>query len=171
MPMFGLCLMRKSPLTSIACTKEVYNAGAGAMGHWPALDRWQHPEYLLAVAGQRTVPIELGKHYLEEGWGQSLVSLGDFMARHIMPAGASPLHLDLLYMQPSWLLQSSHMPGCGMERLLRSGGKLHPQSGRGSLHPCTACEGHAADAGYRFPNVCPPPHRATFRHSGIRSCH
>ena len=95
--------MRKSSLTSIACTKEVYNAGAGAMSHWPALDRWQHPEYLLAVAGQRTVPIELGKHYLEEGWGQSLVSLGDFMARHIMPAGATPLHFDLQYMQPSWL--------------------------------------------------------------------
>lgn len=62
------------------------------MSHWPALDRWQRPEYLLAVAGQRTVPIELGKHYLEEGWGQSLVSLGDFMARHIMPAGAFHLH-------------------------------------------------------------------------------
>lgn len=57
------------------------------MTHWPALDRWQHPEYLLAVAGQRTVPIELGKHYLEEGWGQSLTSLGDFLRRHVMQAG------------------------------------------------------------------------------------
>ena len=57
------------------------------MTHWPALDRWQHPEYLLAVAGQRTVPIELGKHYLEEGWGQSLISLGDFLRRHVMQAG------------------------------------------------------------------------------------
>ena len=60
---------------------------AGCMTHWPALERWQHPEYLLAVAGQRTVPIELGKHYLEEGWGQSLISLGDFLRRHIMQAG------------------------------------------------------------------------------------
>ena len=59
------------------------------MTHWPALDRWQHPEYLLAVAGQRTVPIELGKHYLEEGWGQSLISLGDFLRRHIIQAGVS----------------------------------------------------------------------------------
>ena len=96
-----LCLMRKSSLTSRACTKGLCDAGAGAMSHWPALDRWQRPEYLLAVAGQRTVPIELGKHYLEEGWGQSLVSLGDFMARHIMLAGA--FHLDSRSMQPPWL--------------------------------------------------------------------
>jgi lysine-specific demethylase 8 len=73
------------------------------MSHWPALDRWQHPEYLLAVAGQRTVPIELGKHYLEEGWSQSLVSLGEFMARHIMPAGANSLRLDLRSMLSTWL--------------------------------------------------------------------
>ena len=62
------------------------------MSHWPALDRWQHPEYLLAVAGQRTVPVELGRHYLADGWGQSLVSLGDFVRQHVLQAGLQPMH-------------------------------------------------------------------------------
>ncbi len=67
------------------------------MTHWPALERWQHPEYLLAVAGQRTVPIELGKHYLAEGWGQSLISLGDFLRRHVMQAGLLLLRCNLMH--------------------------------------------------------------------------
>ena len=57
--------------------------GAGGVEHWPALSRWQSPEYLLGVAGQRTVPVEVGSHYLEEGWGQQLMPLADFLDRHV----------------------------------------------------------------------------------------
>ena len=60
------------------------------MEHWPALSRWQSPGYLLGVAGQRTVPVEVGSHYLEEGWGQQLMPLEAFLARHILPRPDSP---------------------------------------------------------------------------------
>ena len=61
--------------------------GAGAMTHWPALEKWQHPKYLLAVAGRRTVPVELGKHYLAEGWGQSLTTVEGFVRQHVLKEG------------------------------------------------------------------------------------
>lgn len=57
------------------------------MTHWPALERWQHPGYLLAVAGRRTVPVELGKHYLADGWGQSLTTMEGFVRQHVLQEG------------------------------------------------------------------------------------
>jgi lysine-specific demethylase 8 len=59
------------------------------MEHWPALSRWQRPGYLLGVAGQRTVPVEVGSHYLEEGWGQQLMPLSDFLGRHVLARAES----------------------------------------------------------------------------------
>lgn len=59
------------------------------MQHWPALTRWQQPEYLKEVAGLRTVPVELGDHYLQDGWGQSLMPLGDFIRQHVLLSGAT----------------------------------------------------------------------------------
>jgi hypothetical protein len=43
------------------------------------------------VAGRRTVPVELGQHYLQEGWGTSLMTLDDFIAQHMVakPAAAA----------------------------------------------------------------------------------
>lgn len=35
---------------------------------------------LLQVAGRRTVPVEVGSHYLAEGWGTQLMTLADFIA-------------------------------------------------------------------------------------------
>ena len=61
----------------------------GAMQHWPASARWQQPEYLKEVAGLRTVPVELGDHYLQDGWGQSLMPLGDFIRQHVLLNGAT----------------------------------------------------------------------------------
>jgi lysine-specific demethylase 8 len=62
------------------------------MEHWPALQRWQSPGYLLRKAGPRTVPVELGSHYLAAGWGQQLMPLAEFLARHILspPALTAP---------------------------------------------------------------------------------
>ena len=55
------------------------------------MSRWQSPGYLLGVAGQRTVPVEVGAHYLEEGWGQQLMPLADFLARHVIaPPDTAP---------------------------------------------------------------------------------
>jgi [protein]-arginine 3-hydroxylase / protease len=40
-------------------------------------------DYLKKVAGLRTVPIEVGKTYLEEAWSQKLMALGDFIDEHV----------------------------------------------------------------------------------------
>ncbi len=65
------------------------HCSAGGMAHWPAMERWRRPSYLHAVAGPRTVPVEVGRHYLADGWGQRLMPLSDFIDRHVLqrPAG------------------------------------------------------------------------------------
>ncbi|GBF98434.1 hypothetical protein Rsub_11079 [Raphidocelis subcapitata] len=61
----------------------------GAIESWPALTRWQDAAYLERVAGRRTVPVEVGEHYLRDDWGTELMTLGDFLRRHVIgPAGA-----------------------------------------------------------------------------------
>lgn len=39
---------------------------------------------LLQVAGVRTVPVELGAHYLADGWGTRLMTLAEFIDSHIL---------------------------------------------------------------------------------------
>jgi [histone H3]-dimethyl/trimethyl-L-lysine36 demethylase len=51
---------------------------------WPALRLWRDPRYLHRIAGPRTVPVEVGDHYLAEGWGQRLVRFGDFLDKHVL---------------------------------------------------------------------------------------
>ena len=58
---------------------------SGAMSHWPALRRWKDPEYLRRVAGCRTVPVEMGEHYLHSAWTQELMTLADFLDDHVRP--------------------------------------------------------------------------------------
>ena len=75
----GLHIARLSP------RRESHVHGrAGAMAHWPALQRWADPAYLLAAAGPRTVPVELGAHYLAPGWGQALMPFSAFVAAHLL---------------------------------------------------------------------------------------
>lgn len=57
------------------------------MGSWPALtDRpWKSPEYLLSrtFGGRRLVPVEVGRSYVDQGWGQELIQFREFLARHV----------------------------------------------------------------------------------------
>ena len=55
----------------------------GALGHWPALKLWQDMSYLEQLAGHRTVPVEVGRTYLEEGWGTQLMTLQSFLRQHV----------------------------------------------------------------------------------------
>ena len=41
------------------------------------------------LAGLRTVPIEIGKTYLSEGWKQKLVTLNEFIDTFILPENPS----------------------------------------------------------------------------------
>ncbi|XP_033157988.1 bifunctional peptidase and arginyl-hydroxylase JMJD5 [Drosophila mauritiana] len=49
--------------------------------HWPALRKWLDLNYLLQVAGNRTVPIEIGSNYASDEWSQQLVKIRDFLSR------------------------------------------------------------------------------------------
>ncbi|EEU40390.1 uncharacterized protein NECHADRAFT_66578 [Fusarium vanettenii 77-13-4] len=57
------------------------------IGSWPALtDRpWKSPEYLLSktFGGRRLVPVEVGRSYVDEGWGQELTQFREFLARYV----------------------------------------------------------------------------------------
>jgi hypothetical protein len=54
---------------------------------WPALtDRpWRCPEYLLSktFGGRRLVPVELGRSYVDDGWGQDLIPFHEFLGRYV----------------------------------------------------------------------------------------
>lgn len=76
----------KEQLPSLSRFVSTYMAGDGApvliegvTAEWRALRRWQCAAYLRAVAGPRTVPVEVGRHYLAEGWGQRLMMFSEFL--------------------------------------------------------------------------------------------
>ncbi|KAI1749927.1 hypothetical protein F4782DRAFT_541942 [Xylaria castorea] len=60
-----------------------------ALGEWPALSTrpWNQPSYLLSQTfdGRRLVPVEVGRSYVDEGWGQKLITFGDFLREYIDP--------------------------------------------------------------------------------------
>ncbi|XP_059052366.1 bifunctional peptidase and arginyl-hydroxylase JMJD5 isoform X2 [Achroia grisella] len=53
------------------------------INHWPALNKWKHISYFNKVAGSRTVPIELGRVYTDSDWTQKLMTVGEFINKHI----------------------------------------------------------------------------------------
>lgn len=73
-----------------------------AIDFWPALsDRpWNNPSYLLlhTLNGRRLVPIEIGRSYTDSGWGQKILSFGDFMVEYMFqqlhPDSASTVSND-----------------------------------------------------------------------------
>jgi hypothetical protein len=60
----------------------------GALDIWPARnDRpWKCPSYLLSktIGGRRLVPIELGRSYVDDGWGQKIITFKEFMDQYIL---------------------------------------------------------------------------------------
>jgi hypothetical protein len=60
----------------------------GALQHWPALEErpWSNPGYLLeqTLGGRRLIPVEVGKSYTDEGWGQRIITLRDFMETYML---------------------------------------------------------------------------------------
>lgn len=50
---------------------------------WPALSIWSSPRYWDGVAGERTVPVEVGASYLEGDWSQELQTLRAFLDDHV----------------------------------------------------------------------------------------
>lgn len=69
-----------------------------ALTHWPALHErpWKSPKYLLGktFGGKRLVPVEMGRSYTDDGWGQSIMTFKEFMDRYLLhhpsPASGEP---------------------------------------------------------------------------------
>lgn len=77
-------------------------------GHWPALNerQWKHPEYLLSktFGGRRLVPVEVGRSYVDDGWGQELIPFKQFLAQYVEPDAVQIGYLaqhDLFQQVPS----------------------------------------------------------------------
>lgn len=56
------------------------------ISHWPAMHKWHDTKYLASVAGERTVPIEVGTHYTNDEWSQDLVKFSEFLGRQLDPS-------------------------------------------------------------------------------------
>jgi [histone H3]-dimethyl/trimethyl-L-lysine36 demethylase len=77
----------------------------GLASSWPALRTWASPAGLAAAVGpHRTVPVELGRHYLAEGWGQGLVRFGAFLADSMAASGGGQQQRRLAYLAQHDLL-------------------------------------------------------------------
>ncbi|KAB1211926.1 Lysine-specific demethylase 8 [Morella rubra] len=83
----SLKLVEKRPALSLeGFLREHFLSGSpviisDCMAHWPARTKWNDMDYLRRVAGERTVPVEVGKNYLCPEWKQELISFSQFLAR------------------------------------------------------------------------------------------
>lgn len=59
----------------------------GLAKRWPAFERWKSPDYLRSTAGMRSVPVELGKHFMHESYHQALLPLGEFLDEYVLLGG------------------------------------------------------------------------------------
>lgn len=57
----------------------------GGMDGWPAMNEraWANLDYLKSIAGPRTVPVEVGTHYLHPEWSQKLMTFAQFIDNHV----------------------------------------------------------------------------------------
>lgn len=60
----------------------------GALEGWPARNErpWNSLSYLLSstIGGHRLVPIETGRSYVDEGWGQKIMTFREFVEQYIL---------------------------------------------------------------------------------------
>ncbi|XP_062192148.1 lysine-specific demethylase JMJ30-like isoform X3 [Phragmites australis] len=54
---------------------------SGCIDHWPARTKWKDIKYLESIAGDRTVPVEVGKHYVCTEWKQEFITFSQFLER------------------------------------------------------------------------------------------
>jgi len=54
---------------------------AGLMDAWPAASRWREDRYLARVCGRRTVPVEVGRHFLDPALATPLLRVSELLRR------------------------------------------------------------------------------------------
>ena len=59
------------------------------MEHWPALEHWNSQSYWLdrTLGGRRLVPVEVGRSYTDDGWGQKIMTFRKFMEHYVVGQG------------------------------------------------------------------------------------
>lgn len=90
---------------------------SGLTDDWPARTTrpWCKPSYLLfhTFGGRRLVPVEIGRSYVDDGWGQQLITFREFMSSYLTPSSpsissatssSSPPKNDLAYLAQHPLL-------------------------------------------------------------------
>ncbi|KAK7257861.1 hypothetical protein RIF29_32138 [Crotalaria pallida] len=87
-------VVKRSALSLDKFMKDHYMSGSpviisDCMAHWPAKTKWNNIDYLQKVAGDRTIPVEVGKNYLCAEWKQELITFSEFLQR-IKSNGSSP---------------------------------------------------------------------------------
>lgn len=64
-----------------------------AVGHWPAMSTrsWNSRDYWFKVTfgGRRLIPVEVGRSYTDEGWGQRIMEFGEFVDRYLWRGGST----------------------------------------------------------------------------------
>lgn len=67
---------------------------SGLADNWPARTTrlWCKPAYLLSrtFGGRRLVPVEIGRSYVDEGWGQELITFREFISSFCDPSSNEP---------------------------------------------------------------------------------
>ncbi|KAF7726342.1 Lysine-specific demethylase 8 [Apophysomyces ossiformis] len=65
-----------------------------AIDHWPAMSSrpWQSARYLLDIAADRVVPVEIGR-YTDAGWQQMMMRFEDFVRIHVQNPQTPPAYL------------------------------------------------------------------------------
>ncbi|XP_044959895.1 lysine-specific demethylase JMJ30-like isoform X3 [Hordeum vulgare subsp. vulgare] len=58
---------------------------SGCIDHWPARTKWKDIKYLEKIAGDRTIPVEVGKSYVCNEWRQDLITFSQFLERMSSP--------------------------------------------------------------------------------------
>ncbi|XP_027353778.1 lysine-specific demethylase JMJ30-like isoform X2 [Abrus precatorius] len=84
--LYSKLVVKKSAPSLEKFLKDHYLSGSpvvisDCMVHWPAKMKWNDVDYLLRVAGDRTVPVEVGKNYLCAEWKQELITFSEFLQR------------------------------------------------------------------------------------------
>ncbi|KAJ8657937.1 hypothetical protein O0I10_006465 [Lichtheimia ornata] len=72
-------------VTRITTSETPFIIPKGAIDHWPALEKWRSVPYLISVAGDRMVPVEVGSKYTDQDWQQKLMRFEDFLRTYILP--------------------------------------------------------------------------------------
>eukprot|EP00967_Tisochrysis_lutea_P064510 scaffold83579_cov41-Tisochrysis_lutea.AAC.3 len=98
----------------------------GAMQDWPAMGsrRWTF-NYLIQMAGHRTVPVEIGRHYLSDDFDEKLMNLREFILRFVIRTAAREM-------------QDFDYPGKAVRGCKNTApfGHMEPQDDGGPRTPC-----------------------------------